>query len=279
MRISAVIPTYNRAHTLKRALDSAIHQTCPVDEIIVVNDGSTDSTSEMLASYSGIKIITQPNKGVSAARNAGIKKASGDWIALLDSDDEWLPSKIERIHQAHSEHPSIQLFHSDEIWIRNGVRVNPMNKHDKHGGLIFSHCLPLCVISPSAVVIDKRLLNETGLFDENLPACEDYDLWLRICHAHPVHFIDHPLIRKYGGHADQLSRKHWGMDRFRIQSLHRLLQSDRLSEGQARQARNMLIKKLHILLKGARKHDNTEVLEQFTPLLGLYESQTEVMSC
>ncbi len=279
MRISAVIPTHNRAHTLKRALDSVIHQTCPADEIIVVNDGSTDSTNEVLASYTGIKIVNQANKGVSAARNTGIEMASGDWIALLDSDDEWLPAKIESIHQAHSEHPSIHLFHSDEIWIRNGVRVNAINKHDKHGGYIFSHCLPLCVISPSAAVIEKRLLKETGLFDETLPACEDYDLWLRICHAHPVHFIDRPLIRKYGGHADQLSRKHWGMDRFRIQSLHRLLQSDMLNEDQGDQARNMLLKKLNILLKGARKHRNTEVIEQFSPLLGLYANPSEVMSC
>jgi len=110
--------------------------------------------------------ITQTNSGVSAARNAGIRAANCDWVALLDSDDNWLTNKIKTMRQAVAEHPEYRLFHSDEIWVRNGVRVNAMNKHQKSGGWIFQKCLPLCVISPSAVVIKRELFDQVGLFDE-----------------------------------------------------------------------------------------------------------------
>ena len=183
MRISVVIPSYNRLNSLIPAIESVCSQTSAVDEIIVVDDGSTDTTSaEISRHYPQIKLIQQPNRGVSAARNAGIKLASFDWIALLDSDDNWLPGKISSIRKANYLQPEYLLFHSDEIWMRRGVRVNAMKKHVKSGGWIFEKCLPLCVISPSAVVFHRSLLASCGYFDESLPTCEDYDLWLRICH-------------------------------------------------------------------------------------------------
>lgn len=268
MQISVVIPTFNRLPTLVRAIDSVIGQTSPVDEIIVVDDGSNDGTEiEIRENYPQVKFIYQSNQGVSAARNKGIKQAQYPWIALLDSDDSWLPNNIEKIRQAQLENPGYHLFHSDEIWVRNGLRVNAMNKHAKSGGWIFEKCLPLCVISPSAVVISRELLDETGLFDETLPACEDYDLWLRICHQHPVYYIDQPLITKYGGHSDQLSNRYWGMDRFRIRALRKLLEQDLLSDEYRLSAENMLEKKLNILLRGAYKHDNQSIIEEFLPLL------------
>ena len=268
MQISVVIPSYNRLPTLVRAIESVITQTSPVDEIILVDDGSSDDTAtEVALLYPQVKVITQQNQGVSSARNVGIKQARGDWIALLDSDDCWLPDKIERIGEAHREHPHISLFHSDEIWIRNGVRVNAMKKHTKSGGWIFQQCLPLCVISPSAAVIKRDLLDVVGLFDESLPACEDYDLWLRICHRFPVHYIDRPLINKYGGHDDQLSNRYWGMDRFRIRALKKLLAEAHLSQDDRQAVEHMLETKLKILLKGANKHGNQTVIDEFQPLL------------
>ena len=105
-----------------------------------------------------------------------------------------------------------------------------MHKHAKAGGWIYTHCLPLCAISPSAVLIHRSIFDCVGLFNEQLPACEDYDLWLRICARFPVHFIPEPLIIKYGGHDDQLSRRYWGMDRFRIQALEDILASGVLTE-------------------------------------------------
>jgi len=145
------------------------------------------------------------------------------------------------------------LCHTNEIWIRNGRRVNPMKKHTKYGGRIFSKCLPLCVISPSAVVLHRSVLARTGLFDESLPACEDYDLWLRVSSHFPVLYIEEPLIVKYGGHPDQLSRRYWGMDRFRIQALEKLLASETLSPADQRAASNELLDKIEIYLSGARK--------------------------
>ncbi|MCK4707802.1 MAG: glycosyltransferase [Gammaproteobacteria bacterium] len=224
MEISVIIPSYNREETLVRALNSAFNQTSKASEIIVVDDGSSDNSADIIRrQFPDVKLIQQTNQGVSAARNTGIKSAQYDWIALLDSDDEWLPEKLEAIRQAHKDHPEEILFHSDEIWIRNGTRVNQMNKHAKYGGQIFKFCLPLCVISPSAVIIHRSVFDQIGVFNENLPACEDYDLWLRLCHRFAVFYIDQPLIKKYGGHADQLSRKFWGMDRFRIRALHDLM--------------------------------------------------------
>jgi len=283
MQISVVIPTFNRLKTLIPAVESVLNQTSPVDEIIIVDDGSTDETSgEIRRCYPQIKLIQQSNLGVSAARNAGIKQANFDWIALLDSDDSWLPEKITSIRKAKYRQPEYLLFHSDEIWIRRGVRVNAMKKHSKSGGWIFEYCLPLCVISPSAAVFHKSLLQSSGYFDETLPACEDYDLWLKICHQYPVCYIDKPLITKYGGHQDQLSMRYWGMDRFRIRSLNRLLQQDVLNHQNRQAATTTLVKKLLILLKGARKHGNQKIIDEFAPVLEQVQSQTyldDYISC
>lgn len=274
MAISVVIPVYNRPIELQRSVESILNQTVSVDEIIIIDDGSSDNTADVIQTLvqhnSVIKSLSQTNQGVSAARNQGIKKAKGEWIAFLDSDDEWLPQKIEIFLKHIQQQPGCQLFHSDEIWIRNGVRVNAMKKHKKRGGLIFKHCLPLCVISPSACIIHKDLFDKVGLFDETLPACEDYDLWLRICHDTPVCFSEELLIKKYGGHEDQLSAQFWGMDRFRIKALHQLLQRTELNDLDKLNAIAMLCKKTKILLKGAKKHDNVAIIEEFTPILEQY---------
>lgn len=267
MRISAVIPSYNRGHSLIRALDSVYAQTSPVDEVILVDDGSTDGSQKRVSErFPHVRIIRQPNRGVSAARNLGIGAARCEWIALLDSDDCWLPNKIRRVRETAQRNSEEILFHSDEIWIRNGVRVNPMRKHRKYGGWIFERCLPLCAISPSATVVSKAVLEDLGSFDETLPACEDYDLWLRLCHRFPVHYIDEALIVKYGGHDDQLSRRYPAMDRFRVQALHRLLGNAKLHPDDYAAARKVLCDKLEILCRGASKHGNRELLEEFEPL-------------
>ncbi len=158
MKVSVIIPTYNRAHTILRAVNSVIKQSYKAFEIIVVNDGSTDETLKVLHPYhKDIKIISQTNKGVSSARNTGIRSAVGDWIALLDSDDEWLPEKLEHQNAYYKINPDMQIFQSSEIWIRNGRRVNPKVKLKKHSGWIFKHCLQHCIVSPSAVIFTKKL--------------------------------------------------------------------------------------------------------------------------
>lgn len=275
--VSVIIPTYNRIRTLSRALDSVLAQTRKIDEIIVVDDGSTDATVDLvLDSYPQVRLLQQPNLGVSAARNHGIKKANGDWIALLDSDDRWLPTKLEAQFALVEQHPGHRLCHTEEIWIRNGTRVNQMRKHRKSGGYIYSQCLPLCVISPSSALLHRTLFEEVGLFDEALPACEDYDLWLRICAREPVLFVDAPQIEKHGGHEDQLSRKHWGMDRFRIRALETILADDLLTPAQRRETVAMLLRKAEILEQGARKRGKLQRADHYRQLIQRYAGETAV---
>ena len=269
--ISVIIPTYNRDYCLPRALDSVLAQTRQVEEICVVDDGSTDTTQQLLqADYPQVNYYWQENQGVSAARNLGINNSKGSWLAFLDSDDEWLPEKIEKQLTELAQFPNYKLVHCDEIWIRNGVRVNAMDKHEKAGGEIFENCLPLCAISPSASLIRRELFTEVGLFDESLPACEDYDLWLRVCSRYPVLYVDEKLLRKYGGHKDQLSRQHWGMDRFRVAALNRIIQQGDLTVSQLEAARTTLINKCQILINGANKRGNKELESQYRDLLSLH---------
>ena len=280
MRISVVIPSYNRAHTLQRALQSVFDQSSAVDEVILVDDGSTDDSATMVArDFPGVIVIRQPNAGVSAARNKGIEAAQYNWIALLDSDDCWLPHKIQTVRDAAANHPGFVLYHSDEIWVRRGVRVNPMKKHRKSGGWIFAQCLPLCAISPSATVIQKSVLQDLGLFDESLPACEDYDLWLRLCHGFPVHYIEQPLITKYGGHEDQLSRQYPAMDRFRVRALHRLLDTTALQARDFEAAHSTLLGKLEVLIKGAHKHQNQALIDELEPLCRRWQDSNRQATC
>jgi glycosyltransferase involved in cell wall biosynthesis len=251
--ISVIIPTYNRAWCLARAVESVLNQNFSDYELIVVDDGSNDETDLVLAPYGdALRVIRQPNRGVSAARNAGIKAARGRWIALLDSDDHWLPDKLKAQIDWLTAHPDYRICQTEEIWIRDGRRVNPKKRHRKHGGDIFERCLPLCLVSPSAVMIDRRLLDEVGGFDEDLPACEDYDLWLRIACSHPIGLVDAPLIIKTGGHADQLSRAP-ELDKYRIQALAKILRSGRLSSTQYTAALEILTAKVKVYAGGCRK--------------------------
>lgn len=260
--VSVVIPTHDRLERLPVAIDSVLAQTYPVHELIVVDDGSTDGTADWVAQHHpGIILIRQSNHGVSHARNRAIERSSGNWIALLDSDDHWYPDKLAEQIAALQRAPGRRLCHCDEHWRRNGKRVNPKHKHRKYGGDVFSQCLPLCCISPSAVLLHRSLFDELGLFDESLPACEDYDLWLRICAREPVLYIDKALLEKTGGHEDQLSQRYAAMDQFRLQALAKLLRSHSLSEAQNREAAAMFREKFIIFCNGARKRHRYDTLD------------------
>ena len=265
MNISVVIPSYNRKDFLKRSIDSAINQTKKPLEIIVVDDGSTDGTEAMIKSdYDFVKFIKQKNKGVSAARNIGIKVSIGEWICFLDSDDEWKKDKLEKQINAMKSNPGYKFFHSNEIWIKNGIRINQKKKHKKYGGDIFDKCLDMCRISPSSVMIDKTVFDEVGNFNEYLVVCEDYELWLRICDKYRVFFIDEPLIIKYGGHQGQLSYSIESIENHRIKALEYLI-LENLNRKNKRHAIQMLLSKLNIYLKGLvkrRKNDEIAVYEE-----------------
>jgi glycosyltransferase involved in cell wall biosynthesis len=269
--VSVIIPTYNRAWALTRAIDSVLAQEFRDFEIVVVDDGSTDHTREVLQSYSQICIVRQDHRGVSAARNAGIAQAEGCLIAFLDSDDSWLPSKLSVQVEFFNARLDALICQTEEIWIRNGRQVNPKKRHRKYSGMIFERCLELCIVSPSAVMMKRSLFDKIGAFDEALPVCEDYDLWLRIACRYPVYLVKQPLVIKYGGHPDQLSRK-WGPDRYRIQALKKILEDDTLSPTPYRATVAALKTKCAIYAAGCLKRGRQkeashymELSDQFTP--------------
>ena len=262
MKISVIIPTYNRKKTLARAIQSVINQSLSPFEILIIDDGSNDGTEEWVKdNFQNIKYIYQNNHGVSSARNIGIENAYGDWVAFLDSDDEWLPNKLYEQVKAIDSNPEMKFFHTNEIWIRNGVRVNQMKKHKKYGGYIFEKCLDICRVSPSSVLIQKEVFDNIGIFDESLRVCEDYDLWLRITSKYSVVFLDIPLIYKYGGHADQLSKVNDGIESYRIQSLEKIIKSGCLSNEQKAMAVNALVNKMKIYSKGLEKRKKLTALQ------------------
>ena len=261
--VSVVIPTFNREGFIEQCVVSALQQSKKPDEVIVVDDGSSDKTWDVLRTLgfsdskeekNSLRYIFQRNKGVSAARNLGIKAAKFRYIAFLDSDDLWLEKKLEKqISSLESQSIRYRLSHTNEIWVRNGVRVNAHLKHEKNGGDIFIQCLKLCCISPSSSLVDRSVFDDFGLFDENLPACEDYDFWLRFCAFEDVHFVNEHLLIKNGGHDQQLSKKHWGMDRFRVTALENILKNQSLSEFKRKETIKELIFKLQVLIDGGRK--------------------------
>ena len=272
-KISVVIPTLNRINTLQRALDSVINQTYKPAEIIVVDNGSSDGTLKFLREqYPKITILTENKIGVSSARNKGIKKSINQWIALLDSDDAWHPRKLEiQTSMLDSASKEYNLIHTDEVWFRNNKHINQMKKHKKQGGYIFERCLSLCCISPSSVLFKKNILDKVGLFDESLPVCEDYDMWLKICSSEEVLFAQDKLTYKYGGHKDQLSKSYWGMDRFRIKSIENIIKNFDLTYNQKKQAKKELIKKLKIIINGAFKRNNLSIVNEFSTKLEYWD--------
>ncbi len=252
--VSVIIPTFNRAQLVGEAVVSALGQEAVDFEVIVVDDGSTDDTRSVLAAFgAAIRPVFQPNRGVSAARNTGIRTANREWLAFLDSDDLWLPRKLRRQLDFLLERPDFKICQTEEIWLRNGRRLNPRNYHQKPQGYCFPRLLERCLISPSAVVIHRGVFDEVGFFDESLPACEDYDLWLRIGCRHPIGLVEEPFTIKRGGHPDQLSINTPMLDRYRLLALVKLLQREPLSIGQQEQVLAVLGQKCHIYGEGCRK--------------------------
>ena len=275
--VSVIIPTFNRGYCLEESIRSVLEQSFIDFELVVVDDGSTDNTSELVRRFPAVKLIRleEKNRGVSFARNRGVVEAQGDWVGFLDSDDLWEQGKLATQVKWIERHPDLQAVYTDEIWIRNGVRVNPMNKHRKYSGDIFRYCLPLCIVSPSSVLLRAKVLSEVGGFDESMPVCEDYDLWLRIAKRYPFHFIEEKLIVKRGGHEDQLSRKYWGMDRWRVYALEKLLKENRLDEEQRDLVVTMLIEKCEILINGYGKRGKNSEKEYYRNLVARYSGLVE----
>ena len=260
--ISVIIPVYNREKFIARAIESVLGQSFRNWELIVVDDGSADSSWDEIQKHSHgqLKAFQKTNGGVSSARNFGAHKAQGEWLAFLDSDDEWLSSKLEK--QVELIQAGLPLIHSEEIWVRDGVRVNQPKAYKKGGGDQFVQSLKLCSISPSTALINKKIFFELGGFREDYPVCEDYDLWLKITSLYEVGLVDEPCIKKYAGHDDQLSFQYKAMDYWRIKSMKWILDNRELEDEKLEKLKSILFKKLNILEKGYRKYNNLENLDE-----------------
>jgi glycosyltransferase involved in cell wall biosynthesis len=252
--VSVILPTYNRAEFISAALDSLFAQTYKNWECIIIDDGSTDNTVDILKSYDDPRVFYfyQKNQGVSAARNTGISQCKGEMIALLDSDDQWLPKKLEK-QIAYMLENGFDICQTDEIWIRKGKRVNQKSKYSKPEGWFFEASLEMCLISPSCTIFTQKVWENIGPFDVEMPSCEDYDMWLRACLQYPVGLVPEKLTIKYGGRPDQLSNCVPCADLYRIRALIKILQCGRLNVSQQEIAMAVLAKKAGIYRQGCEK--------------------------
>ncbi|MFP4521372.1 MAG: glycosyltransferase family 2 protein [Fibrobacterota bacterium] len=252
--VDVIIPVRDRNYSVLRAIGSVLKQKAQSYRITVVDDGSTDGTSDAVRYFfSDINFIQTGKRGVSAARNTGILATGLPYIAFLDSDDEWKPGKLGSQLEYMESQTGCQISQTEEVWIRNGRRVNPKKYHKKKGGNIFRESLERCMITPSSVILRRSLLDKKGLFDESLPACEDYDFWLRITHDTPIGLVREKCLVRYGGHPDQLSFSIKTLDRYRIIAMINLIQARVLSAENLELAVAELEKKVFIYTNGCRK--------------------------
>lgn len=336
---TVIIPTHNRKEFLKIAVESVLSQTFRDFEIIIVDDGSTDNTKEVLDEYLkgigakvkgvgerrsqshkvtesqdimspchkvtrsqvnslnsstralhytqyvipntkfthytlnaipytlNIRYYYQHNKGPAVARNKGLREAKGEFICFLDSDDRFRREKLEVTYNYIKKYPGYKIFHTEEIWYRNGMLLPHKSYHKKPEGEVFRNALKICCISISTACIKKEVFEEVGYFDETLPVCEDYDFWLRATAKYPVKLIPKFLTIKEGGHPDQQSKKYPALDRYRVYAIKKLLESGVLNKKQRGIALDELKNKCGIYIQGAMKRGKTKEVEYYKKLL------------
>lgn len=275
--VSVIIPTFNRDVLVERAVNSVLDQSLQCSELIIVDDGSTDNTMKTLGKYitlakKNIRIYRQQNRGPAAARNIGVRMARFPFVAFLDSDDHWHKRKLEKQYQYLVHNSNYQISYSREKWLRRGHHLNQKKKHIPRNGDIFTHCLQLCVVGMSTVMMKRELFDRVGFFDESLRCCEDYDLWIRISCRYPFLLMDEPLTVKEGGREDQVSSQYrLGMDQMRIYSLRKMLDTDVLDSHQYHLAFQEFKEKVTLFANGCLKHDKTEISRSYQDLIPFYQ--------
>lgn len=214
-KVTIVIPNYNQEQFISQAIQSALSQTMPADEIIVIDDGSTDGSSDVIKGFGDrIRYIWQENKGLAGARNTGIRAAQGELIALLDADDEWLPTYLEKMVGLANHNPEASVYYCRAQAI--DVEGRPLPQI--FGGppllpeVLYNTLLRANFIIPSTILMRRSIVIQAGLFDQGLRSCEDWDLWLRLLPTHKIIGINDILVC-YRIHGSSLSTNPAGMQR------------------------------------------------------------------
>lgn len=257
MTVAVVIPVFNRAELLPRAVESVLAQTFRPTELVVVDDGSNErygATREKLEAAGFRWLELSRNQGVAAARNAGAALTSSEWIAFLDSDDEWHSEKLARQLAWHEANPEVRISQTRENWVRSGVPVNKPDHWEPVESDMAGASRRRCMIGPSCVMMRRDLWSEVGGFDPRYRVCEDFELWLRITALNRVGLVDgEALVTKYGGHRDQLSTTTPALDRYRIVALLEMLGRGGMKEDDRIDIIAVIGEKANIVAKGAEK--------------------------
>jgi glycosyltransferase involved in cell wall biosynthesis len=255
--ISVIIPVYNRPYLLSEAVISVLDQTHSDFDILIVDDGSTDTTPETIktlaAGDSRIKTLTLDHTGYAGlVRNRGAAQTDSRYLAFLDSDDFWLNNKLQ-LQRDQLAATGLKISHTREKWIRNGLEVSQAGQKHNREGYVFQEALKKCILGPSTVMLDRVMFEETGGFREDLEIAEDYELWIRMTALHPVCYLDIPLTVKKAGHDGQLSEKYGQIEIFRIWALQSLADNPLFSSMQRDLLAKELTAKAGIYAKGCRK--------------------------
>lgn len=271
--VSVIIPTFNRVHLLKRAIDSVLAQSFKDFELLIVDDGSTDDTEAMVATIEDprVRFIKLTHSGFPGkVRNAGVVQSTGALLAFLDSDDCWRPQKLSRQVPLHAvtegregELSRARISHTRELWLRSGKEISQHSQKHRREGNIFEDALIKCIIGPSTVILGRALFQKFGGFREDLEIAEDYEIWLRITYTEPVAYIDEPLTKKYAGHGDQLSEKYGLIEPFRIRGLKDLVDRGYFQGEPLKLAKAELSRKCRIYAGGCRKRGKSDEARKY----------------
>ncbi|MCS6983512.1 MAG: glycosyltransferase family 2 protein [Leptospiraceae bacterium] len=268
--VDVVIPTYKRPHLTQEAAKSVLEQTCAELKLYIVEDGdfsfSQDPASRPILDDPRVVVVRlSTQKGVAFCRNFGASLGNSPYLAFLDSDDLWLPRKLELQLEYFDKHSDIHYQHCEELWLKNNAQIFPKKRHKKQGGFFLQRAFVLCLISPSAVIFRRPFWEKYGWFCSSFPVAEDYELWLRLNLYFPVGFIPEPLVIKRSGPWPQLSSR-IEIDRYRVLALHRLLRLEGKKAALAPHLDSLIqeaLRKCDILIKGAQKHNKPQRLAQY----------------
>jgi glycosyltransferase involved in cell wall biosynthesis len=206
--ISVIIPTYNCEKYISEAIGSVLLQTCTDYEIIVIDDGSTDKTRDIVKNkFPEVRYFYISNQGVSRARNYGIRRALGEYIAFLDADDLWLPEKLEKqLKLFQSDQELALIFTEERIFDTNGFMDGKISKKKRlMKGDVVKNIFLFSNVTTSTVMVKRHVFQETGYFEENLKAAEDDNMWMRIALKFRIHLLDEVLVH-YRWTENSLSR-------------------------------------------------------------------------